>query len=60
MERNSTELCDALRRQTGVFLVPGDCYGLDQHIRIGIGVPTATLREGLALAGEFFRGAASR
>lgn len=57
LDRNSTELCDSLREAKGVFLVAGDCYGMDRYVRIGIGVEAAALRQGLALAGEFFRAA---
>lgn len=55
LDRNSTGLCDELREETGVFVVPGDCYGLDHHLRIGTGVQTSTLREGLGLMGQFLR-----
>jgi aspartate/methionine/tyrosine aminotransferase len=53
LARNSTELCDSLREAQSVFLVPGDCYGMDRYVRIGIGVEPATLRGGLARTREF-------
>lgn len=34
---NSTELANWLREEKSVFIVAGDCYGMDHHFRIGIG-----------------------
>lgn len=44
---NSTELVHALRQHCGVFLLPGDVYGMDGHFRIGIGAPHELLVEGM-------------
>ncbi len=44
---NSTELSTWLREQESVFIVPGDCYGMDGYIRIGVGERTSYLIEGL-------------
>lgn len=44
---NSTELTDWLRREKSVFLVAGDCYGMDHHVRIGIGERKAYILSGL-------------
>ncbi len=44
---NSTELSTWLRKQESVFIVPGDCYGMDGHIRIGVGERSTYLIEGL-------------
>ncbi|MCE7992663.1 MAG: aminotransferase class I/II-fold pyridoxal phosphate-dependent enzyme [Roseivirga sp.] len=44
---NSTELSTWLRKQESVFIVPGDCYGMDGHIRIGVGERSVYLIEGL-------------
>ena len=44
---NSTELADWLRVEHNVFILAGDCYGMDGFFRIGIGTETATLRAGL-------------
>ena len=44
---NSTELSDWLRKEYSVFVVPGDCYGMDGYIRIGIGERYEVLKEGL-------------
>jgi aspartate/methionine/tyrosine aminotransferase len=34
---NSTELSDWLRLNMDVFILPGDCYGMDGYFRLGIG-----------------------
>ena len=44
---NSTELADWLRTEKSVLIVAGDCYGLDQHFRIGIGAEADYLLAGL-------------
>jgi len=55
MNVNSTELVHAIRREKSVLLVPGDVYGLDGYLRVGIGTEKATLEAGLARVGEFLR-----
>lgn len=37
LDINSTELAKWLREEKSVFIVAGDCYGMDFHFRIGIG-----------------------
>lgn len=37
MDINSTELADWLRTEKSVFILAGDCFGMDGYIRIGIG-----------------------
>ena len=51
---NSTELAHALRTDTGVFVLPGDVYGLDGYFRVGIGAPRSHLEPGLEKIGEYF------
>lgn len=48
LDINSTELSDWLRKQESVFIVPGDCYGMDGYIRIGVGERSDYLLQGLA------------
>ena len=43
----STELSDWLRTEHGVFVLAGDCFGMDRFIRVGIGADTPTLERGL-------------
>lgn len=51
---NSTELAHTLRNDKGVFILPGDVYGLDGYFRIGIGAPRSHLEPGLKIIGEHF------
>lgn len=44
---NSTELSDWLRINKSVFIVPGDCYGMDGYFRLGIGERPDYLLQGL-------------
>jgi hypothetical protein len=52
---NSTELSRRLRETESVFIVAGDCFGLDGHLRVGIGGERKQLQEGLARFGRFLR-----
>jgi len=49
---NSTELSNKLREEKGVFVVAGDCFGMDNYIRIGIGSKKEDLLAGLDLIDE--------
>ncbi|MGD8439637.1 MAG: aminotransferase class I/II-fold pyridoxal phosphate-dependent enzyme [Holophagae bacterium] len=51
----STELSDWLRTAHGVFVLAGDCFGMDRFIRIGIGTETHTLERGLDRIGTALR-----
>ncbi len=55
MEINSTELSDSLREKKGVFIIAGDCFGMDRFVRIGIGGERDYLRAGLKLIDEGLR-----
>ena len=50
--RPSAELAEALRATYGVLVVPGAHFGLEHHLRIGIGGDAGLLREGLARLGR--------
>ncbi|MHA2245695.1 MAG: aminotransferase class I/II-fold pyridoxal phosphate-dependent enzyme [Candidatus Hodarchaeales archaeon] len=52
LDINSTELTTRLREEKSVFIVAGDCFGMDHYIRIGIGSETDYLLAGLALIDE--------
>ena len=56
---NSTELAHALRKEKGVLILPGDVYGLDGFIRIGIGSPREHLEPGLARISEYLQAKAT-
>ena len=44
---NSTQLVNRLREEKSVLIVPGDHFGMDGYLRIGIGPDTGYLRTGL-------------
>ena len=44
---NSTELCERLINEASTYVVPGDHFGLDKHLRISFGLPSDYLNEGL-------------
>ena len=48
----STDLSDWLRIEKSVFIVAGDCFGMDGYIRIGIGSEPEYLEAGLAILGS--------
>jgi len=48
LEINSTELADWLRTTKSVFILAGDCYGMDHYIRVGIGAEEKSLVTGLS------------
>ena len=50
--RPSAELAETLRATRGVLVVPGVYFGLEHHLRIGIGGDAGLLREGLARLGR--------
>ena len=49
MEMNSTDLIHNLRTNEGVFIVPGDSFGMDNFFRIGLGSKEEEFTEGLEL-----------
>jgi aspartate/methionine/tyrosine aminotransferase len=50
----SLELADLLATEYGVMLAPGSVFGLEHHLRIGIGQDPPVFRAGLAAAGRCF------
>ena len=55
MEMNSRELANRLRTKKGVFIMDGDCFGMDHYIRIGFGAEKAYLLAGLERIDQFLR-----
>ena len=53
-ELNSSDLAERMRREKSVLVVPGDCYGMDGYLRIGIGAEPEYFAAGLARIGELF------
>ena len=52
MNINSTELVTKLRKEKSTFIVAGDCFGMDQRVRIGIGSQRDYLMAGLERISE--------
>jgi capreomycidine synthase len=46
------EFCHSLMRKHGVLLVPGTCFGMPGHVRLGFGGDTDELRDGLSCLAE--------
>jgi len=51
----SEELAVKLMEEKSTFLVPGSCFGIENHLRIGYGNPTKIMVEGLKRFKEFLR-----
>jgi aspartate/methionine/tyrosine aminotransferase len=50
----SRELADLLATEYGVMLAPGSVFGLEHHLRIGVGQDPPVFRAGLAAASRCF------
>jgi aspartate/methionine/tyrosine aminotransferase len=54
LEMGSLELCERLRRDKSVLIVPGEHFQMEGFLRIGYGGPIEELNRGLSLLGELF------
>jgi len=52
----SRAFCRAVVEEASVVLAPGDCFGYDAYFRIGFGLPTPELEDGLARVSAVLRG----
>lgn len=52
---DSVTLANRLATEAGVMLAPGSAFGLEGHLRIGIGQRPMVFREGLELTEQFLR-----
>jgi aspartate/methionine/tyrosine aminotransferase len=52
LDINSTELSDWLRTTQSVFILAGDCFGMDHYFRVGIGAEGKALVTGLSRIGD--------
>ena len=50
---SSEELCRRIIEEKSTLLVPGECFGVEKHMRIGFGNDTAVLRKGLSRLKDF-------
>jgi aspartate/methionine/tyrosine aminotransferase len=55
MKINSRKLADKLRLEKGVFVMDGDCFGMDHYIRIGFGAEKNYLIAGLKRITELLK-----
>lgn len=55
MEINSTELIHRLREERSIMLLPGNVYGMDGFIRLGVGAPKDHIETGLHHLADFAR-----
>jgi aspartate/methionine/tyrosine aminotransferase len=53
LDKTAEQLCLGLIKEKSTFLVPGDCFGHPDHIRIGYGNDKKTLVEGLKRFSEY-------
>jgi aspartate/methionine/tyrosine aminotransferase len=51
--RDSRPICQALARE-GVLVAPGDCFGLPEHFRIGVGAQATEFQDALDVASRVF------
>ncbi len=49
---SSDDLCKKLISEKSTLLVPGECFGVAGHVRLGFGNDTRTLNEGLSRLSE--------
>jgi capreomycidine synthase len=54
---STDDFCDRLLHEHGVLLVPGSCFGMGEHVRLGFGGPTDELEQGLTLVERAFKAA---
>ncbi|MDO4415500.1 MAG: aminotransferase class I/II-fold pyridoxal phosphate-dependent enzyme [Erysipelotrichaceae bacterium] len=52
-EIDDTMLAKQLLKETGVFFVPGSCFGCEKHLRLGLTCSGKTMETGLAKLAEF-------
>ena len=57
---NSTELIHRFREEENILIVPGDCFGLDHHLRISSALPKEYVHEGLSRMNDVIKKILSR
>ena len=53
---NGREFCRTVVEEASVVLAPGECFGFEDYFRIGFGLPTAELEDGLDRVGSVLEG----
>lgn len=51
----SVKFAEMLQEETGIFFVPGSCYGSEFHLRLGGGINPKILKEGLEVFSKWLR-----
>ena len=57
---SGTEFCRTVVEDESVVLAPGELFGFEGYFRIGFGLPTAELADGLSRVGSVIEGRGSR
>lgn len=55
LDINSRKLADRLRTEKNVFVMDGDCFGMDRYLRIGFGAEKEYLLKGLQRVDQMLR-----
>jgi len=55
LDINSRKLADRLRIEKNVFIMDGDCFGMDRYLRIGFGAKKEYLLQGLQRVDQLLR-----
>ena len=55
LDMDSVELCTRLLEETGTLLVPGRCFGFDDHFRLGFGNNKTLIEGGLSAFSQWLR-----
>ncbi len=53
--KRRSRLAEKLRLDKSVFIIAGDCFGMDHYLRMGIGGEQIELLEGMELIDETLR-----
>jgi aspartate/methionine/tyrosine aminotransferase len=53
LDMSATEVCKKLIEEKSTFMVPSDCFDIENHLRIGYGNRLEVLEEGLSRVKEF-------
>lgn len=51
----SKQLCIQLQEETGVFFIPGDCFGIEKHLRFGLANETKEIEKGLEVFSDWIK-----
>lgn len=55
LDISSRELCEQLRKQKNVLVINGECFNMNNFIRIGLGSEASFLQKGLRLFDEWLK-----